>query len=103
MIDEELRAAAQVVDRRLVHVDAEVVVKRGEDLAELNGAFRRFAALLAYLSFDNGLMILHIGLLIACLMQSQVVTLAYCIVLWTTTMVFARLVLRRARRRSSDS
>lgn len=65
-------------------------------------SFRRFAALLAYLSFDNGLMILHIGLLIACLMQSQVVTLAYCIVLWTTTMVFARLVLRRARRRSSD-
>jgi hypothetical protein len=66
-------------------------------------AFRRFAALLAYLSFDNGLMILHIGLLLACLMQSQVVTLAYASVLWTMAMVFARLVLRRPRRRSTES
>lgn len=66
-------------------------------------AFRRFAALLAYVSFDNGLMILHIGLLLACLMQSQVVTLAYTTVMWTTVMVFARLVLRRPRRRSSES
>jgi hypothetical protein len=66
-------------------------------------SFRRFAAMLAYLSFDNGLMILHIGLLTACLLQSQVVTLAYTTVLWTTAMVFARLVLRRPRRRTSES
>jgi acyl carrier protein len=66
-------------------------------------AFRRFAALLAYLSFDNGLMILHLGLLLACLMQSQVVTLAYGTVMWTMTMVFSRLVLRRPRRRSTES
>lgn len=63
-------------------------------------AFRRFAALLALLSFDNGLAILHVGLLTACLFQSQLAAVAYAVVLWTSTMISARLVLRRARRSS---
>jgi len=37
------------------------------------------------------------------LSQSKVATLAYPTVLWATTMVFSRLVLRRPRRRSSES
>jgi len=57
--------------------------------------FRRFAALLALLSFDNGLAIIHVGLLSACLLQAELVTWGYCVVLWTATMVLARRVLTR--------
>lgn len=83
-------------DVKPVGADAVTVIRsRAHD-----PAFRRFAALLAFLSFDNGLAILHVGLLSACLFQSQLAALAYAVVLWTATMIFARLVLRRARRSS---
>ena len=42
--DEEIRAATQVRHSHLVHVDAEVVVERGEDFAEGNRALAGFAA-----------------------------------------------------------
>lgn len=85
-------------DVKPVGADAVTVIRsRAHD-----PAFRRFAALLAFLSFDNGLAILHGGLLGAVLFQSQLAALAYAVVLWTATMIFARLVLRRARR-SSDT
>src|SRR5262249_40150743 len=44
VLDEELRTAIQIWHGDLVHVDAEAVVKRGEDFAELHGAFHGFAA-----------------------------------------------------------
>lgn len=58
-------------------------------------SFRRFAALLAFISFDNGLFILHIGVLCACFRQSILFALGYAIVIWTATMILARTVLSR--------
>src|SRR5207302_978047 len=43
-IDEILRAACQIRDGGLAYVDAEVVVKRREDIAEQHGTFGGFAA-----------------------------------------------------------
>src|SRR5436305_1729905 len=43
-VDQKLRAAGEVGDGGLVHVDAEVVVERGEDFAELDGAVFGFGA-----------------------------------------------------------
>src|SRR5215204_1281722 len=37
VIDEILRATGQVVQRHLVRIDAEVVIERREDLAEMHG------------------------------------------------------------------
>ena len=62
--------------------------------------FRRFAALLAFISADNALFILAIGLLTGCLVQSQLFALVYAVVLWTTAMVLARRVLKRRPTRS---
>jgi hypothetical protein len=56
--------------------------------------FRRFASLLSFLSFDNGLGILHIGVLTGLLFQSQVFALGYALFMWISTMIFARIVLR---------
>jgi len=55
---------------------------------------RRFASLLAFLSFDNGLGILHLGVLTGFLYASEVLALGYAIALWTTVMISARVVLR---------
>src|SRR5262245_13294585 len=44
LVDQELRTAGQVGDRGLVYVDAEVVIKRGEDLVEGHGPFHGFTA-----------------------------------------------------------
>ena len=60
-------------------------------------AFRRFAALLSFLSFDNGLMVLHLGILTGLFLHSQLVAFAYAVVLWTFTMVLARRVLAAPR------
>jgi phosphatidylglycerophosphate synthase len=57
---------------------------------------RRFAALLSFLSFDNGLAILHLGVLTGFLYASQVIALGYAIVMWSTVMISARVVLRGA-------
>lgn len=57
-------------------------------------AFRRLAKLLAFLSFDNGLMFLHIGVLTALFVESEVVAAAFAFVMWTATMISARVVLR---------
>src|SRR5438046_307539 len=43
-IDQILRAARQVGDRRLAHVDAEIVIERREHIAKEHGAFSWFAA-----------------------------------------------------------
>lgn len=56
--------------------------------------FRRFASLLAFLSFDNGLGILHLGVLTGLFLQSEVFALGYAVFMWLSTMIFARLVLR---------
>jgi len=65
--------------------------------------FRRFAALLAFISADNALFILAIGLLTGCLVQSEVFALVYAVVLWTTAMVLARRVLKRRPTLRSDA
>lgn len=57
-------------------------------------AFRRFASLLAFLSFDNGLGILHVGVLTGLFLESQVFALGYAVVMWVSTMLSARIVLR---------
>src|SRR2546426_5292587 len=43
-IDEILRATAEVGERDFAHVDAEVVIERGEDVAELDRPVRCLAA-----------------------------------------------------------
>src|SRR5947209_20493063 len=43
-LDEILRAARQIRDGGLAHVDAEIVIKRREDIAEQHRTFRGFAA-----------------------------------------------------------
>ncbi|MBX3197646.1 MAG: CDP-alcohol phosphatidyltransferase family protein [Labilithrix sp.] len=56
--------------------------------------FRRFASLLSFLSFDNGLGILHVGALTGLFLQAEVFALGYAVFMWTSTMVLARMVLR---------
>jgi hypothetical protein len=56
--------------------------------------FRRFAALLAFISADNALFLLHIGVLTGCIVQSEMFVLAYSVFLWTTAMILARRVLK---------
>jgi CDP-alcohol phosphatidyltransferase len=56
--------------------------------------FRRFASLLSFLSFDNGLGILHVGALTGLFLQSELFTLGYAVFMWVSTMILARLVLR---------
>jgi len=57
-------------------------------------SMRRFAKLLAFLSFDNGLGILNVGVLIGAFLGSEVFILAYAATMWLTVMVVARVVLR---------
>lgn len=56
--------------------------------------FRRFASLLSLLSFDNGVSILHIGVLTGLFVESEIFALGYAISMWVSTMILARLVLR---------
>lgn len=56
--------------------------------------FRRFASLLSFLSFDNGLGILHVGALTGLFLESQLFALGYAVFMWISTMILARLVLR---------
>ena len=56
--------------------------------------FRRFASLLSFLSFDNGLGILHVGALTGLFLQSQLFALGYAVFMWLSTMILARLVLK---------
>jgi hypothetical protein len=56
--------------------------------------FRRFAALLSLLSFDNGLTILNLAVLSGFFFQAEVFAVGYAIVLWLVTMILSRLVLR---------
>ncbi len=57
-------------------------------------AFRRFASLLSFLSFDNGLGILHVGALTGLFLESQFFALGYAVFMWLSTMILARLVLK---------
>ena len=57
-------------------------------------AFRRFASLLSFLSFDNGLGILHVGALTGLFLESQLFALGYAVFMWLSTMILARLVLK---------
>jgi hypothetical protein len=54
---------------------------------------RRFASLLGLLTFDNCATILHVGALTGLFLESQLVVLGYCALMWVATMVLARLVL----------
>lgn len=56
--------------------------------------FRRFASLLSFLSFDNGLGILHVGALTGLFLESQLFALGYAVFMWLSTMILARLVLK---------
>ncbi|HVH42123.1 MAG TPA: CDP-alcohol phosphatidyltransferase family protein [Labilithrix sp.] len=56
--------------------------------------FRRFASLLSFLSFDNGVGILHVGVLTGLFLQSELFALGYAVFMWISTMILARLVLR---------
>lgn len=63
--------------------------------ARANGReLRRFASLLSLLSFDNGLGILHVGVLTGLFFESQLVTLGYAFFMWIATMIYARIALR---------
>lgn len=56
--------------------------------------FRRFVSVLAFLSFDNGLGILHLGVLTGLFLQSELCTLLYAFVVWLAAIALARIVLR---------
>jgi hypothetical protein len=56
--------------------------------------FRRFASLLSFVSSDNGLLILHVGVLTGLLFESHLFALGYAVFMWLSTIVFARIVLR---------
>lgn len=55
---------------------------------------KRFAGLLGFLSFDNGLSILHLGVLTGYFYESELLVVGYAIFMWITTMISARIVLR---------
>ena len=55
---------------------------------------KRFANLLGWLSFDNGLTLIHIGLLAGLFYETELFVVAYTIAMWLTTMISARIVLR---------
>lgn len=55
---------------------------------------RRFASLLGWLSFDNGLSLIHLGLLAGLFWETELFVVAYTIAIWLTTMISARVVLR---------
>lgn len=55
---------------------------------------RRFASLLSFLSFDNGVTVLHLGLLTGLLLQAELAVLGAAVFIWLSTMVLARLVLK---------
>src|SRR5688572_23014947 len=44
VIHEILRASGKIIQRNLVRIDAEIVIKRREDLAEMDGPLDGFAA-----------------------------------------------------------
>ena len=66
-------------------------------------AFRRFASLLSFLSFDNGAGFLHVGALTGLFFQSEMFVLAYATFMWLSTMILARLVLRTYPTQPSES
>ncbi|MBX3227731.1 MAG: CDP-alcohol phosphatidyltransferase family protein [Labilithrix sp.] len=55
---------------------------------------RRFAGLLGFLSFDNGLTIMHLGVLTGLFFETELFIVAYAFCMWITTMIGARVVLR---------
>jgi hypothetical protein len=78
----------------------EVRPKKGDPVTALrsraeDAGLRRFVWLLSFLSFDNGLVILHLGVLTGLFWQAELLTVGYCIVLWLTTMISARVFLGR--------
>jgi hypothetical protein len=64
--------------------------------------FRRFASLLSFLSFDNSLCILHIGVLTGLFYPSIVCAAVYAVAIWMGTMGVARSVLRAGRARRDE-
>jgi hypothetical protein len=72
----------------------------GDAVALLRGkvndrGFRRFVTLLSLLSFDNGLVILHVGILSGFFFHALAFTAGYAMLMWLATMVAARVVFRR--------
>lgn len=61
-------------------------------------ALRRLAGLLGFLSFDNGLCILHLGILTGLFYPALALTAAGSFTMWITIMVTARFVLRGEER-----
>lgn len=55
---------------------------------------KKFAGLLGLLSFDNGLSIMHLGVLTGFFYETELVVTGYAIFMWITTMISARVVLR---------
>ncbi len=77
----------------------EVRPVRGEPVSVIRARatdpqFRRFASLLSFLSFDNGLGILHLGVITGLFLECQIFALGYAVFMWLSTMIFARVVLR---------
>jgi hypothetical protein len=57
--------------------------------------FRRFVTLLSLLSFDNGLVILHLGILTGFFFYGLACTCGYALLMWLATMIAARVVFRK--------
>lgn len=55
---------------------------------------KKLAGILGFLSFDNGLTLLHLGVLTGLFYESLVAALLYSITMWISVMVTARFVLR---------
>ncbi|HVJ88211.1 MAG TPA: CDP-alcohol phosphatidyltransferase family protein [Labilithrix sp.] len=85
----------------------EVRPKHGKSVAVIRARandpqLRRFASLLSLLSFDNGLAFLNLGALTGLFVESQLFTLGYCVLVWTATITFARVVLKNYPSRTAN-
>ncbi len=76
-------------DARVEHV---VDTIRGK--ARETASVRRFSRLISIVSWDNGLFIVHLGLLTGAMLELEIFAFAWAVVLWAIAIVSGRMLLR---------
>jgi hypothetical protein len=62
---------------------------------------RRFARFIAFVSWDNGLFLVHLGLLTGAVLELEIFACVWAIVLWTVAIASGRSLLRPGRRQGA--
>jgi hypothetical protein len=62
---------------------------------------RRFAKFIAFVSWDNGLFLVHLGLLTGAVLELEIFACVWAIVLWTVAIASGRTLLRPRRRQGA--